>query len=475
LVVWGCVGLAIAVPATVYVTCATNGGPAGRSAHRPGLPTRPDLIVINTDDQRWDTLSAMPEVRRLLGAHGITFTNSFVTTSFCCPSRASLFTGQYSRHTGVYQDNPPDGGAPAFDDRSTIATWLRAAGYDTALVGKYLNDYAMAHGPTYVPPGWQTFDAVESEPIARFYNYTLNQDGRLVHYGAEPKDYSMTVTGNLATAFVRSAREPFFLYAAPIAPHDPATPAPGATLPPAPSSQRPSFNEPDVSDKPWNGSMPKMDAPSIDRVIALERRQLASLQPIDRWIGGLVRALEQRGQLDRTVIVFTSDNGLMWGEHRLHGKIWPYEESIRVPLVIRVPWISSAVTDAHLVLNIDLAWTLAQLAGVRPGLAQDGRSLVPLLLREQAHPRWRTSFVAEYLGSGRNPAGPPDFEAIRTTRYLYVEYANGWRELYDLQVDPYALTNESGSTAARDLQTRLSAQLTALLATPPIVAASPGS
>jgi arylsulfatase A-like enzyme len=419
------------------------------------------VILIVTDDQRWDSLWAMPNVRRLLAGNGVTFTNAFVTTSYCCPSRASILTGQYSRHTGVLSDSPPDGGAPVFRDRSTLATWLHAAGYQTALIGKYLNAYRPAEG--VVPPGWSQWDAIEDvTPGVHYYDYTLDQDGRSVPYGSEAADYSTTVLSALADRFLRRATAPFFLYLAPSAPHAPAKSAPGDPVTvAAPPLTSPSFNEPDVSDKPWGSRVRSMSTKGIRDLRSLRGKMLASLLGVDRAIASMVAVLSRRGQLKNTVIVFTSDNGYLWGEHRLLRKIWPYEESIRVPLVVMVPWLAGGRTDPHLALNIDLAPTIARLAHVTPGLKADGRSLVPLL--EGAPAPSRRAFVVEYLGHEYTAPGPPRFEAIRTERYLYVEYENGWRELYDLAGDPLELSNLAGLPAVAALQARLAKQLRALL------------
>ncbi len=425
---------------------------------------KPNLILIVTDDQRWDSLSAMPDVRRLLGAHGVTFSNAFVTTSLCCPSRTSILTGEYSRHTGVYADVPPNGGAPSFKDRSTLATWLQAGGYTTALVGKYLNSYTLL-GPTYVPPGWNTWDAVASVPIVNYYDYTLNENGKLARYGNLPSDYSTLVLQGLATRFIQQARTPFFLYYAPIAPHLPATPAPSDLdrfrgLPPFHS---PSLNEANVSGEPWASQHPPLSPKQVTTASVFRDRMLASLQAVDRSVAAIVQSVADRGQLANTVIGFISDNGFLLGEHRMYlQKIWPYEESIRVPMVIRVPWLPAGRTDPHLVLNIDLASTFAELAGIKPGLPQDGRSLVPLL-RGEAVP-WRTDFVEEFLGRDQSfNGGPPPFEAVRTERYLYVEYANGWRELFDLRSDPHELSNLAGLPSAAATQTTLARRLAELL------------
>jgi N-acetylglucosamine-6-sulfatase len=437
---------------------------ATAAKHRPKRNgTRPNIVLIVTDDQRWDTLWAMPHVRSLLAASGVTFTNAFVTTSLCCPSRASIFTGQYSRHTGVWSDAPPLGGAPAFRDGSTVATWLHASGYTTALVGKYLNDYAML-GPRYIPPGWDEWDAIAlNEAALHYYDFPLNQNGHLVFYGHAPKDYSTSVLAEHSVRFVQEATAPFFLYLAPIAPHLPAIPAPQDVgrfaNQPLPASA--SFNETDVTDKPWSGRVPPIGPAERSALIQHWDLMLASLQSVDRAVASIVAAVASRGELDRTVFIFTSDNGLLLGEHRLSGKIWPYEESIRVPLVVRAPdVVGPGRSDPRIALNIDLASTIAGYAGARPGLHQDGRSLVPLLEERTAH--WRRGFVVEFLQSEPLPA-PPAFEAIRTERYLYVEYRTGWRELYDLRADPHELSNLARDPASRALRRTLARELHALL------------
>jgi len=438
-------------------------GPSPAPSHSVG--EKPNLIVILTDDQRWDSLAVMPNVRRLLAAHGVAFQNSFVTTSLCCPSRASLLTGLYSRHTGVYGNVAPNGGATAFDDRSTLAVWLHDAGYRTALVGKYLNDYWRL-GPTYIPPGWDHWVAIAQRSEIHFYGYVLNQDGNLVRHGGRPSDYITTVLSGSANTFVKVAPEPFFLYLAPIAPHIPATPAPVdvGKLSHPPPFHPPSLNEANADDKPWRGTHPLWTSEQLKGLAALRERILESLLSVDRLVGTLVDTLERRAVLGRTIVVFTSDNGLLLGEHRLLGKIWPYEESIRVPLVVRTPWAESGTTDSHLVLNIDIAPTLAALAGITPPKPVDGRSLVDLLRGRSPPKGWRTGFVVEYLAEGPSGRRPPAFEAVRTDRYLYVEYENGWRELYDLPEDPYELNNRTEDPSFRPIRQTLESRLRQLLA-----------
>jgi arylsulfatase A-like enzyme len=408
----------------------------------PG-PQPPNIVVIVTDDQRWDTLGAMPNVRSLLGGHGVTFTNAFATTPLCCPSRASILTGRYARHTGVHDNLGPRGGAQAFDDASSIATWLDAAGYDTALVGKYLNGYR-GLGRCYIPPGWDEWNAIFEGPSQHYYDLTLAVNGRLVRYGRDPGDHQTEVLFDRAERFIEGAGSPFFLYLAPSAPHLPAVPtAPDvgsfADLPP----WRPaSYGEPDRADKPWDAVTDRLTDAYADQIDEDRQHMLESLRSVDRAIGRLVATLESEGELDRTFLVFTSDNGFLWGEHGLVSKAWAYEESIRVPLVIRTPWTTEPRLDDQLVLNVDLASTLVELAGARAGLPQDGRSLVPLLRGEPGR-EWRRDFVVEWLGRDLTSTrrGPPPYSALRSERFLYVEYTNGWVELYDLAKDPFQLEN----------------------------------
>ncbi|MFN2589616.1 MAG: sulfatase, partial [Actinomycetota bacterium] len=425
--------LAATTGVLLLVGTAVTDASASRAPARPvasANPARPNVVVILTDDQRWDTLAAMPHVRSLLGGHGVTFKNAFVTTPLCCPSRAGLLTGRYSRNLGVYSDLPPNGGAESFDDTSTLATWLNDAGYTTGFVGKYLNDYQAIR--EHIPPGWDEWTAIASQPAVNYYGFTLNENGSFVHYDRRPANYSTTVLGGIATRFLRTASPPFFLHVAPVAPHAPAIPAredAGRIVTPF-TEWSPSFNEADVSDKPWGDSHPRLSPAKVSQAGDRRERMLRSLLAVDRAVGEMARALAKRGQLDNTIIVFTSDNGYLLGEHRLSSKkIWPYEESIRVPLVIRTPWATKASVDSHLVLNIDIAPTLAELARVTPDVPPDGVILVPLL-RGQSPP-WRTAFIDEFLGRDqRFNGGPPPFVGVRTTRYLFVEYRTGWRELY---------------------------------------------
>jgi N-acetylglucosamine-6-sulfatase len=201
-----------------------------RFGTRAQAAERPNVVLIVTDDQEYGSLQEMPKVRDLLERHGTTFSNAIVPMPGCSPSRASILRGQYPHNHGIWFSSPPDGGYPAFHNRgheqSTLATWLQEGGYRTALVGKYLNEYGLNPETARVPPGWNEWYA---SPRLDYFDYDLIENGRVVHYGTDPKDYLTDVLSRKASSFVRGAAQsgkPFFLYLAPRAPHDPATPAP---------------------------------------------------------------------------------------------------------------------------------------------------------------------------------------------------------------------------------------------------------
>jgi N-acetylglucosamine-6-sulfatase len=428
---------------------AIGHGSNARAAPPPNAYSRLNIVFIVSDDERVDGNAVMSNVRRLLAAHGVTFTNFDVTTSECGPSRASILTGQYSHHTGVTANFGPHG-YPAFDDSSDLATWLHGAGYETALVGKYLNDYSL-DGHNEIPPGWDRWDAMDSVPLEKYYDYDLNAGGRIVHYGDKPADYSTTVLTGDALSFLRAARRPFFLYFAPVTPHLPAIPAPqdiGGLDDLAPLDS-PAVDQKTIASEPWAAWHARsLTAGGRAYIEDVRRNQLESLLSLDRSVKKIVDTLAHRHLLDRTVIFYTSDNGFLWGEHRLGGKLWPYTESTHVPLIVRTPWTgANGTVNTKPVLNIDFASTISRLAGVRPGLPQDGASFAPML-----HGRtipWRSSYLIEYLGQNAlDRGGPPPYVAIRTPRYLYVQYRyRGWQELYDLRRDPYELRNVASDPA----------------------------
>lgn len=416
----------------------------------------PSIVLIVTDDQRWDTMWAMPIVRSELAAKGISFENGFVSNPLCCPSRATILTGQYSHSNGVYtnQSGRPYGGFSAFDDRSTVATWLHDAGYRTAMLGKYLNGY---EGP-YVPPGWDRWFATYEN--FGFYEYLATADGLVKPYGSGKHEYGTSVLVGEAERFIGSTPTdtPLFLYFGPHAPHAPATAAPGDehAFSDLPRWRPRSYDEADVSDKPeYIQRRIRLPGDVRAKIDAFRRQQYRSLLAVDRAVGAIVDVLEETGRLDNTLIMFTSDNGMAWGEHRWNTKLAPYEESIRVPFVVRYDAaIRSPRTDEHFVLNIDLAPTIAAAAGVAaPGV--DGVDLAPLFTDDEAP--WRDDFLVEHLQ--KNEISVPTYCGVRTTEHLFVRYRTGEEELYDLQRDPAQLQNivdlDGYKEIRRDLLRRL--------------------
>ncbi|MCC6315246.1 MAG: sulfatase [Thermomicrobiales bacterium] len=432
--------------------------PLGEAA-APDAARRPNILFILTDDMRADDLRAMPIVGEHIAAAGATFTNYLATTPLCSPSRASILRGQYAHNHGVLNNTGADGGYATFYSRgneaSTVATWLHDRGYRTALMGKYLNGYPETRKgvtDTAVPPGWDRWAAgMRHAPYGQF-RYQLNEGGTVVSYGSSPADYLTDVLAEKAEAFVREAvadAAPFFLYLAPYAPHSPSIPAPrdAGAFATEGALRVPSFNEADVSDKPaWVRDIPPRDARARE-IDEETQARLRTLLAVDEMTGRLIAALAEAGALADTYVVFSSDNGVLLGEHRLsHGKRAAYEEVIRMPLLIRGPGVAAGTTVADVALNIDLGPTFADLAEATAAGFIDGRSLAPLLLRDGDFVERQAGLVEGFPGSDdeeprkeKNP--PPPFAALRARDFVYIEYATGERELYDLRADPYETEN----------------------------------
>jgi arylsulfatase A-like enzyme len=432
----------------------------------PAGAAQPNIVLIVTDDQRWDTLRYMPTVRRELIGRGVSFTNAFVTNPLCCPSRASLLTGGYSHTTGVYSNSGSSGGFASFRDQSTIAKWLDDAGYETALMGKYLVGYP---GGPYVPPGWDRWVAftpsrteVTSDALG-YYTYGFNIDGQDFPF-ADQTTYSTDFLAEQAVSFLQAAPRPFFLYFTPFGPHAPAVPAErhAQAFSDLPVWRPASYNERDVSDKPpWVQARPRLGAAKRAELDAFRVNQLRSLLAVDEAVGSIVQSLSDSGDLANTIIVFMTDNGYLWGEHRLKRKWYPYQESIRTPFVVRFDGLIGAPrTETRPVLGIDVAPTFAALAGASaPG--SDGSSILPLLAAEEGA-SWRSRFLVEGMGRA-----PPAYCAMRTTRYVFATYKTGDTELYDLAADPYELQNLAGERSARATVVRLRKGLARLCNPPP--------
>jgi arylsulfatase A-like enzyme len=448
---------------------------------------QPNIVFVLTDDLSWDLLPYMPNVRRLR-TRGTTFTNYFVTDSLCCPSRASILTGQYPHNTGIFRNTGADGGFLAFHanglEQETYATALESAGYRTALMGKYLNQYApgrirTALGGPYIPPGWS--DWVVTGNGYPGFGYKLSRNVQLVQHGFRAKDYLTNVLARQGLDFVDQAvagGSPFMLNLWTFAPHAPATPAPQdahrfATLT-APRGA--AFDEQDMSDKPaWLRDHAPLTDAELARIDETFRKRVRAVQAVDRMVGRLERRLRAAGVARNTYIVFSSDNGFHLGQHRLTpGKLTAYDPDVRVPLVVAGPGVPAGATVDAMAENTDLCPTFAELAGATPPAAADGHSLAPLLhpgTDDAAVADWRDAVLVEHHGnvSGASdpdlpPAGsgnPPTYEALRSRDSLYVEYADGERELYDLASDPDQLRN-AAEDASQERLDRLSGALAAM-------------
>lgn len=439
---------------------------------------RPNILLILTDDQAASTVEEMPTVQAQLVSKGLSFENAFISLPACCPSRATILTGRYAHNHGVFSSREPAGGEQAFRERGldqdTIATRLRAGGYTTGLFGKYLNGYK----ERYVPPGWDRWFAY-TRYGAPGRTFEFNSEGTLQSL-RKHEMHQTDLTRERAKSFVTAhADEPWFAYVAPKEPHGPHDPPQrhahdfdGVALPEPPSFDAVDPSQPAlVRDKPplsgevqsWLKEAKPLkhekmlaeieDPSSISDARSQIREeyegQLEDLQTVDDLVAELLAVLKETEQLERTYILYMTDNGYLLGEHRLVGKGKPYEESVKTPLFVRGPGVPAGESRGQLLANVDIAQTLAELAGVSSPANADGRSFAPLL-SEGWSQEWRKALLFENA----------KWSGVRTERYAYFEHETGERELYDLQVDPYELKSihESADPALlEDLRARLEA------------------
>lgn len=419
----------MAVGLAVVLGACTSGNepPRGTPSPEPE-PERPNVLVVVTDDMRVDGLQAMPSTVQWLMDGGRTYTNAFATTPLCCPSRASIFTGLYAHNHGVLKNRD----SHDLDTETTIQAYLQDAGYKTAIAGKYLNSWSVEEDPPHFDR-WASYSG-------RYYGKPFNVNGRPV----PTDDYSTYHIGNRALQFLRGFErdddDPWFLYVAVVAPHTPFT---------IPSQYRgadvpimgrrilnlvdPVVRERNVADKPEI----KGREFALERPRQLQRKQWRMLLPVDDIMRKLRARLRRLGEEKDTLVIFTSDQGLLQGEHGLFAKRLPYTESVQVPMLLRWPGHVDQGSDDRLVANVDIAPTIAELAGIDVGV--DGRSLLDADTRDE--------LFLEQLDNWR--VGLPDWRSIRTTDFQYVEYYDRKgqlmeREYYDLVEDPFQLTNLFG-------------------------------
>ena len=478
-------GAVAATGLIIAIGAATSAGPARATA---AGPPPPNIVLIQTDDQTAAQLNwrVMPNTMRLLAQQGTNFTNYIDTTAECCPSRASLITGQYAHNHRVFSSGRGEGYPTLVDKGNVLPVWLQAAGYNTIHVGKFMNHYTLAtNEKTDVAPGWDDWQTTLNG--VRYYNYDLSANGRLVHYNYAASDYVtrvLTRKGVEAVHKYAPESKPFYLQLDQRAPHvaggnrqGPCTGGPRSPMaepdprdvglfhgeePPEP----PSYNEQDMSDKPqFLRGTPRLDSNATRRIQVKWDCALATLVGVDRSVGEIYDAVADAGELGRTVFIFTGDNGLFYGEHRIQGgKVLPYEEALRQPLIISAPqrYRDGAVRKARIgspVANIDLAPTILALAHGTPCTPEgdcrtmDGRSLMPLLTGQGQWPSQR-QLLLEYRSPEPDRHKTCIFAGVRTPRSVYVEhYAVGdpvtgrcqgtlQVERYDLRHDPYELQNQ---------------------------------
>jgi N-acetylglucosamine-6-sulfatase len=474
--------------AAVSTAGSTVGSTAVSTAvKRAAAIARPNIVFLMVDDMRKDELRFMPATRAWLAQGGATFASGVAPNPLCCPARASVLTGVYSHNHKVWSHVAPYG-FHSFNDRSTLAVWLRRAGYTTTYLGKYLNGYGEQppYGQTtgrsvqYVPPGWSQWRASIDGglPLTHpmhggtygYFDTTLNNRGNgFLNYEGR---YQTDVYADLTVASIKRLAPksaPFFSYVSFTAPHgggpreadDPApvyntwgggwdtmvTPARpqraygrfDAVITQAPG--RTWYDEPATDLRPAFYQVPPIGTGEWASIQEAARQRAESLSVVDHAIDRIMIALRNSGELGRTIVVFTSDNGYFLGEQRIRqGKSYPYGPSGRVPLLVRGPGIPGGVVRRDPFLSIDFAPTLARAAGVATPYATDGVSM--LAVARTGDRGWQRAVLTETPAPPGGARGP--VIGIRTWRYLYTNWRSGDEELFDLSKDPAERHNVAG-------------------------------
>lgn len=425
--------------------------PTDPSPPTPPEDSRPNVVLVLTDDLTADLLAFMPHVRDMV-RRGVSFDRFFVTQPLCCPSRASALTGRYPHSTGVVENGGPQGGYRAFhgsgEERHTFATALNEAGYHTALVGKYLNQYRTGRREmSPIPPGWDEW-YVTGKGATNQYGYNVNANGQLRRYGHRGRldNSNHVITRHAADFITRAAagRAPFMLEIAPFAPHAPAVPAVRHTddFPLLLAPRSPAFNRPVAHGLPWTDRLGPISPPEQSEYNARYRYRAQSAATLDDMVAALQRVLARTGEASNTYVFFTSDNGYHLGEHRLQpGKRTAFETDVRVPLVVTGPDVREGAHVGELTSMLDLAPTFLRIAGLHPTSRMEGRSLLGWL-HGSPPAAWRRALLVEYLTARAPNKGAPPFQALRTERTMWVAYPrSGRREYYDVARDPAQLVN----------------------------------
>lgn len=452
-----------ATPSSEIVKLSDDNTPALETAAEPFLePTGPttadikNIVFILADDLDWNLFNQVPRLAGL-PEQGITFTNHTVTDSLCCPSRVSIFRGQYIHNHQVISNIAATGGGwPTFRDleheKDCLPVWLSNAGVKTALFGKYLNEYPeKAKEATYVPPGWSDW----AVPISRGdsytgYNYVLNNNGKLKRYGKKESEFLNDVITNKATRFIETAQEPFFLQLSTYSPHKPAPVAErnrskqsGTIIP-----RNPTYNAYGVDEPNWMQSKAPLSAKLLAKADIEWRQRAQSAESVADSVEAVMATLKATGRERNTLVVITADNGYHMVERRmLKGKRTPYASDTVVPMVVIGPGIPAGVAVNDMTSTIDLAPTFTDLLGGTAPSWVDGRSLRGFLSAGKTPENWRDAALSESLGisTPKDPDyqknAPPRYFALRTPQWLYVEYQDGSRTLYNRDNDPFEMVN----------------------------------
>jgi len=457
----------------------------------PDVPKRrPNIVLIMTDDQTLESMRVLANVDRLMTKQGTSFTHYYASFPNCCPSRATLLTGQFAHNNGVRDNVPPYGGVHNLKADQILPIWLKQAGYHTAHVGKYLNGWGR-NGDIAPPKGWDHWFGLIDPTTYKYYNYSVSSNGVRRDFGATPPEYQTDVLGGEVVRFIEeragkrvpgSAEQPWFITWAPLAPHAQEAettsgeitergegiaktfPTPAekykGTYANEPLPRPPSFNQPDTSDMPSFFAERSPMQPSSELLVEQEYRlELETLRSVDDWVANIFASLEKTGQLDNTVVMFTSDNGFYHGEHRLtFFKVFLYEEGVHLPLIIRGPGFPKGVNVDAVAGNVDLAPTILKMAGATSPLVLDGRDL-GAVARDPARGAGRGMLLENLTRSGAAHS-----EGIHTDRYVYLTNERNEEELYDLQTDPYQLDNRADDPAMKTIKTELVARAAKLKA-----------
>jgi arylsulfatase A-like enzyme len=435
---------------------------ASSPAPRPAGP--PNVVLITADDMMTSDLAFMPHTRRLLAKRGTTFTQGIAPTPICVPSRVSTLTGQYAHNHGAVTIRGPRGGFRAFSggrDANTLPVWLRRAGYSTLYAGRYLNGYGRAAGSAhYVPDGWDRWRATLDGSTYTFTSTRFSHDG---NRSVRPKGYSTDLIAGysrdlLAGQHRASPRKPFFLWANYVAPHtggkqesdDPRGLGVGTTTPAARHRNRFRHqNLPRVKEM-WQRSRSKWSGPRTTKryraaVREMYQQRLEALLAVDQAVAATVKTLRRNGDLAKTLILFTSDNGYLTGHHNKIGKLLPWDSSLRVPVIARGPGIPAGRNVSTPITTADLAVSIAGAAGVRPGRKVDGMDILRL---SKKHPR--ADRIVPIVGYPTDNGRRPLYTGIRYGPWTYLRNVGGGEELYNRRADPGELTNLARKKRHRD-------------------------